>query len=196
MLLDVKKSKARQRYLTLRKDLPEADYRQRNKLLTNQLFDHHNFRLFRTVHCFIPSVYQREVDTWLIIHHLWQLPNVQVLAPRCETGNNLSHHLLNSSTTLVNNRWGIPEPSSDSPTYSVEEIDIVLIPLLAFDLLGHRVGYGKGFYDRFLQNCRADALKVGLSLFFPIDKITDVSENDVLLDAVVTPKRVWKWTRE
>ena len=191
----VKKSELRQRYLARRKTLSETDYQEKNQSIVARLFDYYNFESYHTVHCFVPSTRQREVDTWPIIRRLWQLPGVQVLAPRCDVDNNLTHHLLDSDTLLVNNHWGIPEPSPGSPTYPPEAIDFVLVPLLTFDQRGHRVGYGKGFYDRFLQSCRSDALKVGLSLFPPVDRIADADANDVRLDAVVTPERVWDWDK-
>ena len=63
--------------------------------------------------------------------------------------------------------------------------DLVIVPLLAFDKKGYRVGYGKGFYDRFLQNSKT--LKIGLSFFAPTEEIIDVHLNDVRLDKCITP---------
>jgi 5-formyltetrahydrofolate cyclo-ligase len=70
-------------------------------------------------------------------------------------------------------------------------IDLVFIPLLACDLQGNRVGYGKGFYDRFLSKCRYDVKKIGLSFFDPVDKIEDVNVFDIPLDECITPKKTW-----
>ena len=69
------------------------------------------------------------------------------------------------------------------------EVDVVLVPGLAFDEGGHRVGYGRGFYDRFLALCRPDCLKVGLSYFEPISQITDIHAGDIRLDLLITPER-------
>ena len=188
----MKKSDLRQQYLARRAALSEADYRQKNQQVVEQLFAAYAFEQFHTVHCFISSGPQREVATWPIIRRLWALPSVQVLVPRCDTqATRLTHHQLTPGTLLKNNRWGIPEPT-DSPAYPAQAIDLVLVPLLVFDRQGHRVGYGKGFYDRFLQACRPDTLKVGLSLFPPIERIEDVFEGDVPLDAGVMPTGVWK----
>jgi 5-formyltetrahydrofolate cyclo-ligase len=66
-------------------------------------------------------------------------------------------------------------------------IDLVLVPLLACDRQGYRVGYGKGFYDKYLSQCRPDCIRLGLSYFEPMDKITDRDEFDVPLSACVTP---------
>lgn len=152
------------------------------------------YSLVGTVHCFLSAARQREVDTWPIIQRLWAMPNVRVLAPCCNASDNLSHHKLDAGTSLQNNRWEIPEPV-DSQEYPASSIDWMLVPLLAFDRRGHRVGYGKGFYDRFLAECRPDALKVGLSLFAPVVAIDDIGSQDVALDAVVTPDRVWRFSK-
>ena len=72
------------------------------------------------------------------------------------------------------------------------KIDVVFVPLLAFDKLGHRVGYGKGFYDKFLNDdCRKDVIKIGLSLFKPVDKISDIQKHDIVMDYCVTPDKVY-----
>jgi 5-formyltetrahydrofolate cyclo-ligase len=69
--------------------------------------------------------------------------------------------------------------------------DVVLIPLLAFDVKGHRVGYGKGFYDRYLANCRPDCLKIGISFFESLASIDDVEAHDIALDMAICPTQVY-----
>ncbi len=189
----MKKAELRQQYLARRAALSEVDYRRRNQQLVDQLFATYSFDQFRTVHCFISSTRQREVDTWPIIRRLWAVSSVRVLAPRCgPRDNTLTHHEFTLNTALENNRWGIPEPVADSPMYSPQDIDLVLVPLLVFDRQGHRVGYGKGFYDRFLSECRPDTQKIGLSLFPLITQIDDVFAGDVALDGVAMPGEVWR----
>ncbi len=94
------------------------------------------------------------------------------------------------STEFANSEWGIPEPVEG---YILEptDLDIVLIPLLAFDLNGNRVGYGKGFYDRYLLNCRPDCLKIGISLFDPVEHIEDVESHDIPLDMAICPAKLY-----
>lgn len=87
---------------------------------------------------------------------------------------------------------GIPEPVGGTVT-EPSEIDLILMPLLAFDKRGHRVGYGKGFYDRFLRSCRADCIKAGLSLFPPEEKIDDVAEFDQPMTMAITPESVFRF---
>ena len=98
-----------------------------------------------------------------------------------------------ASTPMRENRWGIPEPAAGREI-APETIDLVLIPLLAFDRKGQRVGYGKGYYDRFLKRCRGDCMKLGLSFFEPVDSIDDAGEHDVPLDLCITPHRTYGFT--
>ncbi len=76
-----------------------------------------------------------------------------------------------------------------------KKMDIVLVPMLCFDEKGFRVGYGKGFYDKFLSLCREDCLKIGLSLFPPIQKIENVEDYDVKLDFCITPNQIYNFTK-
>jgi 5-formyltetrahydrofolate cyclo-ligase len=84
--------------------------------------------------------------------------------------------------------WGILEPTPDSSVMlPPETFDVILIPLLVADQQGNRVGYGKGFYDRYLPSCRPACLKIGLSMLELVDPIEDVEAHDVALDLVITP---------
>ena len=100
------------------------------------------------------------------------------------------HFLQDDEMFFEKNQYGIPEPTGGVAVRE-RDIDIVFIPLLAFDKSGNRVGYGKGYYDRFLSKCRKDVLKIGLSFFPPVDSIEDVDFFDKKLDFCITPERVY-----
>jgi len=102
----------------------------------------------------------------------------------------MNHIHFEDTSELINNEFGIDEPESGNKILE-DEIDLVLVPLLAFDKKGFRVGYGKGFYDKFLFNCRIDTLKIGLSFFDPVDEIVDINQFDISLNYCVTPKDVF-----
>ncbi len=104
----------------------------------------------------------------------------------------MQHILLTDSTLIKKNTYNIPEPVDGVPIPN-EIIDVVFVPLLAFDEFGHRVGYGKGFYDRFLSQCKAEAIKIGLSFFEAETKIKDAYEGDITLDYCVTPNKVYNF---
>ncbi|MEY3642146.1 MAG: hypothetical protein RLZZ149_74, partial [Pseudomonadota bacterium] len=99
-------------------------------------------------------------------------------------------YISDDTTEFYLNQYGIPEPMGGIEI-KAGQIDAAIIPLLAFDNIGNRVGYGKGYYDRFLANCRADVLKIGLSFFPPVSSIDDIENFDKKLDFCITPERVY-----
>ncbi len=141
----------------------------------------------KVVHTFLPIQRLQEIDTTPLLQDSdthWALSQSNF-----ET-NSMTHVLFSSDLEIVNNDWDIPEPLGGQPLTPLD-IDVVLVPLLTFDLKGYRVGYGKGFYDRFLAQLRPDCLSIGLSLFDPVTEIKDLNEFDKTLDAVVTPEIIY-----
>ncbi|GAA4003244.1 5-formyltetrahydrofolate cyclo-ligase [Hymenobacter fastidiosus] len=190
----MKKAELRQRALSQRRQLSDAAVAQGSAALGRQLFGSFAVAEWRWLHVFLPIERQHEPTLWPIIQEIWrqQLP-VRLAVPVVQPdGHTLRHFELTPETELVTNRWGIPEPVQ-VPEVAPAAFDAVLIPLLAFDEQGHRVGYGKGFYDRFLAECRPDALRIGLSLEPPVPAIEDVWAGDVRLHACLTPERVWRF---
>ena len=103
----------------------------------------------------------------------------------------MKHYVLIDTTAIKPNIWNIPEPL-DGTTIGASKIQLVLVPLLAFDKKEQRVGYGKGFYDRFLKGC-PEALKIGLSFFGPIEEIADIQSSDIALDYCITPNQIYRF---
>lgn len=146
------------------------------------------------LHTFLPIRRQHEVDTWPIIRRIWaEWPDVSVLSSVTDDHTHtLRSFVLVSDTTLIENRWGIPEPTS--PVFPTEQVPtLVLVPLLAFDQQGHRVGYGGGYYDRFLSQLPDQTLKIGLSLLAPLSCLIPVEPTDVPLTACAEPERITWW---
>ena len=107
----------------------------------------------------------------------------------------LSSILLTKDTQLINNAWGIPEPKQDV-IITPETIDVVFVPLLAYDKYGNRIGYGGGYYDRFLSECRGETLKIGLSYFPPENNFYALrNATDVFLDYTITPSANYTLTK-
>lgn len=95
-------------------------------------------------------------------------------------------------TVLIKNRFDIFEPSGNE-SIDPQLIDAIFVPLLAFDTKGYRVGYGKGYYDRFLSRCAQDVVKIGFSFFEAVDAVSDINEFDVPLNHCITPMRVYEF---
>ncbi len=192
------KVELRHKFLAERKALTAAEISHRSLLITGRFFDFlENNNLITEpsiLHTFLPIQRQNEVDTWLIILHLWAaFKHIQVAVPVTNVAHSLlSHYLISPETVFTENRWGIPEPSTqDYQPLAPSDFHIVLVPLLVFDHQGHRVGYGGGYYDRFLADCRPDCLKIGLSLFEPIEQIDDVENTDIPLTICITPTQAY-----
>lgn len=100
--------------------------------------------------------------------------------------------LIGEHTVYRTSEYGITEPV-DGVTIEPEAIDLVFVPLLVCDNAGYRVGYGKGFYDKFLSNCREDVIRIGFSYFEPVEKIDDTDSFDVPLNYCVTPEQVYEF---
>lgn len=143
-------------------------------------------------HLFLPIAEKKEIDTTFVLSIL-QGKDKNIVLPKMEDDGVLKHYLLTDNTRLQKNKWNIPEPV-DGIEVPTNKIDVVFIPLLAFDKYGNRVGYGKGYYDRFLAQCRSDVKKIGLSLFEAEEIITDFNEDDIALDYCVTPTKIYSFS--
>lgn len=185
------KAALRKLYLKKRKALPQQVYQLKNRELVQQFFGFFSFHPPDIVHCFLSIAKNKEPDTWPIIQKLIS-EGVTIAISKSDLSENLlSHYIYKPGITLAPNRWGIPEPADEAMHCPVQEITAVLVPLLTFDYQGQRVGYGKGYYDRFLKECQPDAIKIGISLEPPVEKIEDINAFDIPLDYCVTPEQVW-----
>jgi 5-formyltetrahydrofolate cyclo-ligase len=188
------KAALRQQYLSLRKQLSVEQVQQASRKICERLFAAIQEWQPESVHIFLPIVNKNEVDTHLLITLLRAHTN----SPKIITSRTnweqmqMDNVELLSDTRLELNKWGVPEPV-DGVLYPEKEIDLVLVPLLAYDIKGHRVGYGKGFYDKFLARCRPDVIKAGVSFFEPEAGIDDIFESDIPLNYCFTPAQVHRF---
>ena len=139
-------------------------------------------------HVYLSNENSKEVETGEIIKLLFT-KNKRVFVPKISSAE-LIHIEINSKTDYSVNNFGIREPIS-SIQNDPDILEVIIIPLLIFDRNGNRVGYGGGYYDRFLANTGVNVLKIGLSLFDPVDKIQDIDKHDISLDYIITPKQVY-----
>lgn len=137
-------------------------------------------------HLFLPIEEQKEINTEFLLQVLAGRDKEIVISKSDFETRKMTHYLLTDNTKIKNNSYGIPEPV-DGLEVPANKIDVVFVPLLAYDKKGNRVGYGKGFYDLFLSECRPDTIKIGLSYFDPEETIDDIAQNDIGLDYCITP---------
>lgn len=185
----------RKEYLQKRGALSEQELHQFNIDLLN-MFKTLPLTGLRFIHFFLPIKRFREPDTLPLIHWaLEEYPEIKIVLSRSNLDTHLMEHFIwNDEQELVKNRWGIQEPQQGKKVLA-QQIDAVIVPLLIFDKEGNRVGFGKGFYDRFLSDCRSDCKKIGLSYFDPIAEIKDINPYDVKLDLCITRSKIWNLNR-
>lgn len=189
----VKKAEARSYFLKNRQNLSEADARKMDRDILERLQEI-SLTGVNYLHLFLPIKSKNEVNTYLLADWLREKhPQINLVISRSNFADHgLSHIIWDEQTILAENAWGITEPQNGMEV-NVELLDLILIPLLAFDKKGNRVGYGKGFYDRMLAGCRPDARKIGLSYFEPLSEIEDAGTFDIALDSCITPHKIWEF---
>ena len=185
------KALLRKKYKEKRKTLSEEAIELKsleiaNKALQLPLWQQSYFHLFLSIK------EQKEINTEYLLHILNGKDKNIVISKSDFSDFSMQHFLLTDSTVIKKNQWNIPEPV-DGIAIDTQKLDVVFVPLLAFDLNGNRVGYGKGFYDRFLKSCRKDTLKIGLSFFEAETTSIDADNDDIALDFCVTPQQIYKF---
>jgi 5-formyltetrahydrofolate cyclo-ligase len=193
----MKKSEIREKALAERKSWTQEKFNLKNSELLNQIKAFmqplpRNLMLMS----FQSMEHTREVMTSPMHSLLINEPYFhQLIFPKVEKNTSqLIPFLTDKKSKFEKSEWGILEPMEETAVrLNPKDVDIIFIPLLALDTNGHRVGYGKGFYDRFLASTKPDVIKIGLSLEEPIEPIEDINPFDIGLDFAITPKSVYRF---
>jgi 5-formyltetrahydrofolate cyclo-ligase len=188
----VNKSELRKLYRSKRDTLTALERMKLDDLLLIQfqklgLFD------MEVLLSYCPSETQSEPNTYLFTDYLQHMiPGLQLCYPvtNFETLE-MKPMLVNEETEFHLTQYSIEEPVN-GVEIDTALIDVVFVPMLICDKQGYRVGFGKGFYDRFLPKCRQRVLKIGFSYFDPIDRIDDTHQFDVPLNLCITPQQVYE----
>lgn len=149
----------------------------------------------KVVHLFLPISALLEINTGLILEGLnFQYPDIKtVTSIIAEDQVSLLTVEVRYDTPLIQNAWGIPEPQQRI-LFDEQGIDEVLTPLLATDYRGVRLGYGKGFYDRFFEVCPPGVVKTGLNFFKPLEEEIPKDSWDQTLDRLIFPDGMVKFS--
>ena len=129
--------------------------------------------------------YNYEVNTMKILKDFEKL-NYLISLPKIKKNSQMDFFSWSSQEPLVVNKYGIPEPISDKIKYP----DILLVPIVAYDKALNRIGYGGGFYDRYLEKITKikKVITVGLAYSFQKVKKIPINKYDMKLDFIITEK--------
>jgi 5-formyltetrahydrofolate cyclo-ligase len=179
------KPELRKIYLAKREKLSESEYERLCRMVTENFFNKGNIASVNTLHIYLAVAEKKEADTWPILDRLKrESPHIRIVVPKM-VDTELEHYYYEGLQQLDQNKFGIFEPTHGTPC-DLNRIDTVVVPLLVADKAGHRLGYGRGFYDKFLSQCPRTCRKIGFSLFNVEDKIP-ADDWDVKLNMVITP---------
>ena len=186
------KKELRTKYRTLRQAMSIEEVEDKSLIIANNLlrlpiWDKTYYHLFLSIE------EQKEVHTDFILQILAGKDKETVIAKSDFETYSMTHYLLTDNTRIMKNKYGIPEPV-DGLEVPPEKLDVVFVPMLAFDVYGNRAGYGKGFYDRFLAKCRKDVVKIGLSFFDAEPEEIPHDVTDIPLDYCVTPSTTYRFS--
>ena len=178
----IDKPQLRKKALAERKLLTEEEFQKKNNSLIDQLQAFISKQDFQTIHIFLPIANNREPDMTSLFKQWWNEGRKIMVGKTDFKLKEMSHYWLTKSTMLEVNSWGIPEPV-DARLANIQEVVLLVVPLLVVDKKGNRIGYGGGYYDKLLKQFRGQSL--GLSLFPKVDHL-EADPWDVPLDDILT----------
>jgi 5-formyltetrahydrofolate cyclo-ligase len=176
--------------MTVRMSLSAEEQGRFDAQIVERLQDNWDWNAVKRVHVYLPLARRREIGTWPFVRWLWAIhPGIETYVPRITNGG-MEHVAVSHDTRFRPNHYKIPEPMAGRLLEPKDRLDIIITPLLAFDRQGHRVGYGGGYYDRFLAE-HMKAQRVGLAYSRSVIEQGILEEpHDIKLQAVVTELEV------
>ena len=191
----------------MKKETARKNYQKKRQELSSMQFEEDSSQIIRNliklikkfkptcIHCFLTINQKSEINTKPIIEYCWE-NHIDVVVPITDfTNNTLKNAKFEPSTKTALIKNNIPEPIN--PIWANDNgIELVITPLLAFDATGHRVGFGRGFYDRLFLSLHNEVKRVGVSFFEPCENLEDVDNYDVPLTHCVTPQKTYYFKKD
>lgn len=182
-----RKEKIRKALLQERENIPEEYFRWASDKIIASLLQLQEIQSAEVIHIYVSMNARREVNTHGIIKKMLASGKKVVVPVTNFENGTLKHVQLMDFDDLKANEWGVLEPVSELEV-DVEEIEVVVVPMVGGDEQCNRMGYGKGFYDRFLQ--KVEYPKIGLLFEKTLRKVIPTEKFDIPLDKLITEERV------
>jgi 5-formyltetrahydrofolate cyclo-ligase len=175
------KSQLRNKILFKLRNQKEEDRNQKSRIIKDRLFRTFEFKKAKTVMFYI--AFDGEVDTQEMIEKA-RILGKKIAVPVCRRNRQIMPCILKDKAKLVRGLYGILEPANKK-SVGLGSIDLVIVPGVAFDKRGMRLGRGKGYYDRFLKKLPDRTSSIGLAFDFQILPSTPATPVDVSVDKVI-----------
>lgn len=189
------KAEIRSCFLRKRKEIGREQRQQLSQQIVDQAMKYvEENRWINHIHVFLPIDKQHEINTWLLVRKLFHLQKMVYTSVTDFDRKVMRTVKIGIESKFVEDKFGLPVAVNPSFTLESQQFDLVFVPLLAFDLNGVRLGYGKGYYDRFFATLKKDVRKLGLS-YFPATELLPRESHDVLLDGCILPDQIICFTK-
>ncbi len=185
------KKSLRKLYKEKRLEMSSKEVEAISKTIRLRLVEHFDFSK-KLVNVFLPIQRFNEIDLTPLVDEIIKNDGEICLNKANFKTNTITPYLYSKTSDIKVNSYGIPEPNQGIIVQQ-KEIDYVIVPLLAFDNKGFRVGYGKGFYDEFLGLCSKECIFIGVNHFNDKSIIDDIENHDISLDYIITPRKINKF---
>jgi 5-formyltetrahydrofolate cyclo-ligase len=183
------KEALRKQFLSKRKALNSNEVYSKSRFISSSLINTSSYNKAKVIHCYVSISRQHEVETRNLIQHMMK-HGKEVVVPKMKRSGKLSHFRIDSLDQLTENKWGVAEPRGDKVNLvRPDRIDMVIVPMVSGDMHKNRLGYGKGYYDRFLEG--VNAVKAGILFdvqLYQNELPTDTF--DVKLDFLITESKI------
>lgn len=187
MEISSKKEKLRRELLEKRKAISQIEFEKGSERIIASLMQQPEFSEADIIHCYVSMNDRREVNTHQFIQEILSVNKTVVVPVTNMEKGTLRHVNLPSFDVLEANNWGVLEPRGGAEIDPVS-LDLVIVPMVGGDEKGNRIGYGEGFYDRFLKNVLCPT--VGLLFEQNVTSEIPVENFDIPLDKIITEQRV------
>ena len=177
----------RKKALRVRNAISKIDQKKYSEKILKLLLSMPVLQSSSSIHTYVSK--DSEVMTHQLIYTLLER-NINVICPRIQKHNKLGHSTISSFNDFKKNKLGILEPKEELPSFSINDLDVIIVPGLAFTRTGNRIGYGGGFYDRFL--IKTNAISIGLAFDKQVINKLPHNKDDSILDYIVTEKEIIK----
>jgi len=158
--VSAQKKKLRETFLTVRKSLSTRELALLSQSITARLIENPSYLQSGTIHCYVSIEGNSEILTQSLIRDALGRGK-RVVVPKMESAGQMAHHQIFSLDELSPNEWGVPEPVAARPV-GPSELSLVIVPMVGADYKKNRLGYGMGYYDRFLK--KTEGVRIGLCL--------------------------------
>ena len=175
------KIELRKQMINKRLDLSREDYATKSNLIISKLKQHPDFINAKTIGVYVS--FKNEVDTISLIKEI--VNEKSICVPKTD-GNLMNFYLINSLDELKKGNFGILEPLNQGKIINKENIDLLIVPIVAFDSNHNRLGYGGGYYDRYLKNYFGKV--IGLAFSFQQIEILPVESFDIPIKTIIDEK--------